>query len=388
MSRILSADYIFTGKEVIADAAIVIDDADRIEDVVSRHETPGDVQHFRGYLLPGFINTHCHLELSHMKGLIPTGTGLVDFIKDVVTKRDATAEAIEAATRAADAEMWAAGVQAVGDISNTTDSFAAKRDSQLAYYTFVEAFDLMQSADTANCLANCDRVLAEAPDSKSIVPHAPYSCSIALLQAINQRNTSALHTVSIHNQETIAEAQFFENKSGALIDFYTGFGLDLSTFDATGQPSINYLMEHMDAAQRYLLVHNTMTSPADIRAAKSKWPQLYWTTCANANLYIENQLPDYRTFVEEGAIMTIGTDSLASNWQLSVWDELLTIKKYNSYLSNIDLLTWATSNGAAALQFSELGSIAVGQKPGILHINTSDRIEDLIHTNNRPVRII
>ena len=65
--------------------------------------------------------------------------------------------------------------------------------------------------------------------------------------------------------------------------------------------------------------------------------------------------------------MTIGTDSLTSNWQLSILEEIKTIRKYASYVSLDTLLEWATINGAKALGFDhKLGSIEVGKKPGLV----------------------
>ena len=118
--------------------------------------------------------------------------------------------------------------------------------------------------------------------------------------------------------------------------------------------------------RRTLLVHNSISDVLDIRAAQAWNQNIYWTTCANANLYIENRLPDYEAFIDAGARMTIGTDSLTSNWSLSIWDEIKTISRYNSYLNFEDLIQWATLNGAEALGFEkELGSIAPGKTPGI-----------------------
>ena len=92
----------------------------------------------------------------------------------------------------------------------------------------------------------------------------------------------------------------------------------------------------------------------------------FWATCPNANLYIENQLPNYQTFLDAGATVTIGTDSLTSNWQLSVLEEMKTISKYQSYVDFETLLKWATLNGAKALGFERtLGSLKVGKTPGI-----------------------
>jgi cytosine/adenosine deaminase-related metal-dependent hydrolase len=124
----------------------------------------------------------------------------------------------------------------------------------------------------------------------------------------------------------------------------------------------------MDPTVRTLLVHNTTSDPADIAGAEA-WAQngVYWATCPNANLYIENRLPNYRYFLDAGVKVTVGTDSLTSNWQLSILEELRTIHRYQSYVPFAELLRWATLNGAEALGFAaELGSLTVGKQPGVL----------------------
>jgi cytosine/adenosine deaminase-related metal-dependent hydrolase len=94
---------------------------------------------------------------------------------------------------------------------------------------------------------------------------------------------------------------------------------------------------------------------------------VFWATCPNANLYIENRLPDYKAFMEANARVTIGTDSLTSNWQLSILDEMKAIARYQSYVPLDTLLRWATLNGAQALGFDDsLGSLEVGKTPGLL----------------------
>ena len=136
---------------------------------------------------------------------------------------------------------------------------------------------------------------------------------------------------------------------------------------ATGRSAIHYALEQMDAACPALFVHNTLTQADDIAAAQAWNPQIYWATCPNANLYIENRLPNYRLFVEAGARMTVGTDSLTSNWQLSILEELKTLHRYQSWLPFELLLRWATRNGAEALGFADsLGTLSVGKKPGVL----------------------
>jgi cytosine/adenosine deaminase-related metal-dependent hydrolase len=101
--------------------------------------------------------------------------------------------------------------------------------------------------------------------------------------------------------------------------------------------------------------------------------QVFWATCPNANLYIENRLPEYRRFTEARAQVCIGTDSLTSNWQLNILEEMKTILRYQSYLDFETVLQWATINGAKALGFdNELGSIEAGKTPGLVWIQNME----------------
>ncbi|HHB78003.1 MAG TPA: S-adenosylhomocysteine deaminase [Saprospiraceae bacterium] len=365
------ASYVHTVTgEVIENGIITIDNQGVITNIkAAKTSIPKDVQFFEGgHIVPGFINTHCHLELSHMKGLVDTGTGLIAFISKVVTMRDFPKGQIKAAIARAEKEMIKNGIVAVGDISNQTDTLAQKAKGNLRYYTFVELFDLLQG-NVDETLAQYQPVYEEINlpkgHRKSYVPHAPYSVSDPLFEKIKTLNPQNA-TVSIHNQELEAEDEFFLRKKGAFVDFYKGFGLSIKGFKKTGQKSIYKAIQHLNPKSRTLFVHNTLTQKEDIKAAQSWSKQVYWATCPNANLYIENRLPDYQAFIDEKAKMTIGTDSLTSNWGLSILAEMQTISKYNSYISFETLLKWATINGARALGMQkELGSIEVGKSPGL-----------------------
>lgn len=370
--RKLTADYIFpvVGAPV-RQGVVVVDEAGSVLSVDAREEhDPATLEVHKGVIVPGFVNTHCHLELSHMKGRVDTGTGLLPFLQQVVKFRDIPMEEILNAIDRADKEMYEEGIVAVGDISNKTDTAARKTESPIRYYTFVEMFDFLQDTMAGQTFDNYKEVYdAQAAgngNKKTAVPHAPYTVSPTLFEKINALNPDTDSTVSIHNQETVHENQFFLTKEGGFVDFYNAFGFSVEQMKPTGQPSIFYAMQHMNPACRTLFVHNTMTTAEDIQAAQAWSDKVYWATCANANLYIENRLPNYKAFLDNGARMTIGTDSLTSNWQLSVLEEMKAIAKYQSYVPFETLLQWATLNGAEALGYeAELGSIEPGKAPGL-----------------------
>ena len=368
--RYITADWIYPVSTSRIRHGVVITDGEQIIRLSSRQEVPADkLEYFKGIITPGFINTHCHLELSHLKGKAPNGTGLLPFIKHVVTFRDIEQTTIDQAIEQADLEMWDNGIQAVGDICNKADSFNVKSKSRIRYYSFVEMFDFLQENRMEDMIKGYVDTYGKATGLRSAVPHAPYSVSPSLFKRLNEMNAPDA-IISIHNQETEDEDHFFRKGQGGFFDFYNGFGFDLSHFHPTGTSSVRYSMQHMNPNQQTLLVHNTLTPPEDIKAVQAWNPNVYWVICANANLYIENQMPHLQSFIDKGATMTLGTDSLTSNWQLSILEEMKTISRYQSFVPFDTLLQWATLNGARALRMDDqLGSLDEGKSPGILHLS-------------------
>lgn len=385
--RKLTADIIYPIHQApIQQGVVVVDDEGQIVQLGQRSEyNVEELEVFEGAIIPGFVNTHCHMELSHMKGKVDTGTSLIPFISGVVSQREASVATIQQAIEEAEKEMSEAGIVAVGDISNVQDTFMQKSKNNLRYHTFVEFFDFLQpsmtTAEYEKYKAVYDSLSLPTGHRKSCVPHAPYSVSPQLFELINQVNQQSDVTISIHNQETPPENQLFLEKKGGFVDFYKGFGLELDHFEATQQASIQYALQYMDPNMRTLFVHNTLSTAQDIQAAQTWSSKVYWATCPNANLYIENRLPNYQLFIDNDARMTIGTDSLTSNWQLSVLEEMKTIAKYQSYVPFETLLKWATLNGAEALGFEDsLGSIQKGKTCGLNLLKGLDRTGSLCAT--------
>ncbi|MEZ4918662.1 MAG: amidohydrolase family protein [Saprospiraceae bacterium] len=376
--RKITADWVFpVSSEPIKNGVVTFDDSGVILSVDGPGPASVDAEKYAGVLVPGFVNTHCHLELSHMKGKVDTGTGLIPFITSVVTKREASAETIANAINEAGAEMLEGGIVALGDISNTSDSFAFKASEKMLSYTFVELFDFLQEQGAEKAFNDWLPVYEQLPLSDSVrgnlTPHAPYSVSKNLFEKIRTHNAEKGITVSIHNQETPPENELFLNGTGDFYSFYGKFDLSLDQFTPNGKPAIYYAMEHMNPANRSLFVHNTLTTIEDIEAAHAWGPNCYWATCPNANLYIENRLPNYQAFIDTQARVCIGTDSLTSNWQLSILEEMKAIARYQSYVPFSTLIRWATLNGAQALGFDDrIGSFDKGKTPGILLLENLD----------------
>jgi len=370
MYQKLQATQIFTGTELLEDQLVLITNQDgTVEGIVGIEDAGEDIQHWEGIIAPGFVNAHCHLELSHMKGLIPAKTGLQEFVKQIVGLRKVEDAIIQEAIITAEKEILENGIVAVGDISNTIDSLAQKEKQKLAYYNFIEIYDLDPTRAPEKIKAGLE-IQAQFQNNglrAALVPHAPYSCTFALLKLLAAHFDA--HTISMHNQETQDENIFFENKTGSFLGMYERTKVSLDFFHATGLSSLQSILPKISTAATTILVHNSFTSAADINAVKKQMPNTFWCLCPNANQYIEQTMPPIELLRSQKANMVVGTDSYASNWSLNILDEIKTIQQHHPTIELAEMLQWATLNGAKALQMEDkLGSFEKGKKPGVVLI--------------------
>jgi len=377
--RKFKADYLFLGDRMASPDSVLITTGEGIvQAIVPGSEAGEDAEVYSGVLTPGFVNCHCHLELSHMKGVIREGTGLVDFLSTMIRGRGAAAEGVIEAIAAGEQEMLDNGIVAVGDICNTADTVAQKTLGRLYYHNFIETMGFIEegaavrfehSLTVFNAFAEAYQLPIE---SNSIVPHAPYSVSGALFRLI--AGFPGNHLLTIHNQESEAENEWQLSGKGDFLRLYQLLGLDVSFFKGTGKRSPESYLPYFYPNQSLILVHNVATGAEDVRAAVGvggapRGPDLYFCLCPNANLYIGGQLPDVGLLHGQGCRIVIGTDSLASNHHLSILEELKTLQRAFPGLSTPTLLQWATAGGAEALQLERvLGTFAAGKQPGLVLI--------------------
>lgn len=371
----ITAGDIFDGQKFLgADRCLILDETGTVSAIVPRSWAGDGIIEVEGWLCPGFVNTHCHLELSHMQGVIPEGRGLPAFLQAVMEQRELpAAEAVQDAMDKAAAAMQAEGVAAVGDVCNTAASLPVKTQTGIYWHNFVECMGFADAAAPRR-LEHSLAVLAafrERGLPSSLVPHAPYSVSETLFRLIAALENNS--PISLHNQESASEDLLYRSKTGGFLDFYRHFNMDISGFTMTGKSSLQSWLPYFSATPRLLLVHNTYTQTDDVRFALSGEQEISWCLCPNANLYIENRLPDIPAFISEGAHITLGTDSLASNRQLSMWEEISTIHRHFPGIPMAIILQWATLNGAQALGISaQYGSLEKGKKPGLVQIHNGN----------------
>jgi cytosine/adenosine deaminase-related metal-dependent hydrolase len=381
--RKFKADNLFDGYHLLGNEKVLITDTEgKIEAIVNEAEAGDDIEVFDGILSPGLINCHCHLELSHLKNVIPPHKGLIEFLCSVVTKRGFAPEIIHQEIIKAEKEMYDNGIVAVGDIGNTADTALVKSKSKIYWQNFVEVLSFTDEKADENFALY--KTVAEKIESSllssdtrhrtSLVPHAPYTISPKTFQLINQSTKNQI--ISIHNQEHPAEDELYKTGGGEYLKLFKIFGITESPFPVTGKSSIRSVLPYFNNGQTIFLIHNTFMPEEDIvwanEYAAASGLKLVYCLCVNANLYIENKIPVIENFTKHNCHIVLGTDSYSSNWQLSIAKEMASLLRMPffesiGYIQAVEkVLQWATSSGAKALQWDdELGSFEKGKKPGI-----------------------
>lgn len=380
----VSAPVIPGGILVIDEKGVVLEVVDPLREAESHRMllSSAELERYKGHLVPGFINAHCHLELSHLRGRLTRGTGLPGFLKEVVRYREVDLEEAEDAMQKADEEMHAGGIVAVCDISNTVRTLNRKRNSSIHYHTFVELFDLHPTRAEQEWERGQDvlRQFQEAGFTANLVPHAMYTVSEVLMRRLAEASTSDPFPISIHIQESASEDQMFVNGDGPLMDMLKGTGW-YDDFQPTRQGVMPTLMQRAERASKILLVHDTFTRSSDLSSLVSRNDNLSshaaFCLCPGANLFIEGRLPDLNTLSMSGFPLLLGTDSLASNDGLSIVNEMNTLIKAKGGLDFETVLRMATWNAAYFLNWqSRWGSLEVGKQPGVnlLGLNSSGTV--------------
>ena len=342
-------------------------------------DDPESEEIIEGAIVPGFVNAHCHVELSHLHGKFYKGSGMAGFIDQINDLRDWAGQELKSRlVQEWMDKMWNDGVSAMADISNDDASFDVKASHKMYTRTFLEVFGsepemcegVMTDVTALNALAD-EKGIDAAP-----TPHSCYTMSPQLLSASAGAGLDKGY-ISYHSQESQEEEDLLLNGSGVMYENRVRNGM--STPPVTGESSLKYFIGRLADArpapydQHILLVHNVCLKQDDIEAAKKVMNNVYWAVCPLSNIFIHNALPPIPLMRENGLSITVGTDSLSSNDDLSMIKEIACLHESFPEVPMGEILTWASLNGARFLSKDNvLGSLVKGKKPGIVLVQGLD----------------
>lgn len=362
--RHIAAHYLIRSGEIMPRPIVTVDDKGLIVAIRQweRLDTMPSTEFYAGAICAGFVNAHCHAELSYLNGKIAEGSGFAGFARAIGQVRgNFSIEERQQAMAAADAAMWAEGIEAVADIVNDSSSFPIKQHSRIAYHNFAEVFGLNASTLPMRDLLACD--------TTSLTPHSTYSVQDGVFREIATEPSDA--PLSIHFMESEDEAALYRGE-GSLATWYNkmGWECDFLHYGSPAERIVRSIPHH----RKLLLVHNCCVKADDVQLIKDSFGnQASWVLCPRSNNYISGLRPPVKLLRAAGVRICIGTDSLASNHSLSIIEELKCLRE----VPVRELILWATQNGAEALGLEkEKGLLAEGQKCGIVLIEGIERGAD------------
>lgn len=391
MKRI-TAEYIYTLESEPIRNGFVEYEEDGTITAVGQCEAGEEVM--SGAIVPGFVNAHCHVELSHLHKKFRKGTGMAGFIDQINELRDwAGREVKQQLVQEWMDKMWNDGVSAMADISNDDSSFDVKKSHKMYTRTFLEVFgsEPEMCEGVMNDVTALKAVADEAGIDAAPTPHSCYTMSPQLLSASAAAGLESGY-ISYHSQESQEEEDLLISGSGAMYENRKRSGM--STPPVTGESSLKYFLDRLADVkpapydENILLVHNVCLQQSDIDAVKQTMNNAYFAICPLSNIFIHNALPPIDLMRKNGLAIALGTDSLSSNDDLDVMKELVCLHENFPQVPMNELFTWASRNGARFLgKDNVLGSIAAGKCPGIVHISALDE-NGFITAESRSRRII
>lgn len=386
--RRIATHYLIDRSRVIARPLIELDDSGRVLSVGEweRLDNIPSTEFYAGALTAGFVNAHSHVELSYLRGAIARGSGFGGFARAIGAVRDNfTQQQREDAMRVAMKQMWHEGVQAVGDIINGDSSLRLKAESPIIWHNFAECFGLRSDLQSIERLATLVEQSAELGLKTTITPHSTYSLQDAVFRKIGEgagenkgcvngkgegenedyskgeSKSGSAGPLSIHFMESEDEAALYAGR-GSLHDWYERMGWECD-FLHYGSPA-GHLVGSLASDSRLVLVHNCCLTQEDYDMICGHFSEpVSWVLCPCSNDYISSLRPPVELLRKAGARIALGTDSLASNENLSMLDEIRALGD----VPLAEALAWATIGGAEALGLEhEIGSVEEGKRPGIV----------------------
>lgn len=344
---------------LLKDAVLVTNDAGIVE--VVEHPAPGhEAQDLgRGLIIPGLVNAHTHLELSGLAGVAEPQGDFVDWLLQLVRERPQQdpAQAAEA-TRRAVQQAAETGTALVGDVTNTGRAMQALAEQGLSAVLFFEALGpaMAEPPDPAV------RWIGSRLEQSAVAAHSPYSVPSWRIKALKER--AGQGPFCMHLAESEAEVQYLagSGEQGRRLDQFLNernVSRDDLALEAFTPLAIATAAGAMDRST--LLVHCVQFTDQECQRVAEAGASV--CVCPRSNLRLTRRIGPVPNLLELGVNLALGTDSLASTVDLSLWGEMAALLQYYPKLDPEAVLTMATLGGARALgQEDRFGRL----RPGML----------------------
>jgi cytosine/adenosine deaminase-related metal-dependent hydrolase len=328
-------------------------------------------------VLPGLVNAHTHLELSWMRGQVPPNASMPAWAASLMALRRTVSHEPPEPIGDAIGEARRSGTCLVGDVTNTFATYEPLLDSELSAALFRELLGFKAPDPDAVIRAAEEQIAALSPVQwlrPSIVPHAPYSVSPALLRAVARVNGD--RPLSVHLGESSQEVQFLRDGTGEWRALLESLGVWNPAWTPPGAGPVQYLDDLGLVNERLLAVHGVHFTDSELARLAAAGATV--ATCPRSNRWTGAGEPPVERFYASGVRVAIGTDSLASVQDLNLFAEMAEVRRLARRVPAARILESATLAGAQALGFaSELGSIEAGKRAQLIAVRLPAAVADV-----------
>lgn len=330
-------------------------------------------------LMPPLVNAHTHLELSWMAGRLPQAPTMPEWAQQLVRLRASTrVDEVEASARGVEQSL-ACGTGVVGDVSNSLASCGPLSRSPLRAVVFHEllGFNTPDPAGRVGAAADRARAAQAANVAVTLAAHAPYSVSPALFREIAcAAQDLAPGLTAVHLAESPEELEFLRSGTGPWRALLERVGTWTDAWEAPRCGPVEYLDRVGFLRPGVIVVHGVQLTPGELDRLAAAGATL--VTCPRSNRRLGVGDPPVAAMLASGVNVAVGTDSLASNDDLSVFAEVAALRRLAPHVPPRRLLDVATRAGAAALRADrDVGAVAPGQRAELIAVRLPDDVGDV-----------
>ncbi|HIQ37005.1 MAG TPA: hypothetical protein EYH36_03265 [Desulfocapsa sulfexigens] len=356
----------------LPDGAVVVDNKSIIAvgeySDISRQYPDIPVSFCSGILVPALINSHIHLELS-IYGVVhpPTQTGnMCDWIKALLQIRENAVFSpgeIRAAAKKMARKQYDSGIGLMLDIGNI--DLGMFHSCPVEIHSLYEMLGPSEDATQAAIAA-----IADLPVELSVTAHAPYSTSAKLLEFIKNRCRKHGQLFSLHLAENLDEGLLLSKGTGCFAQFLKDRTGSDSPFPIPGIDSstvVGYLQQLGIIDSKTICVHCVHLSDEEIKIIADSGAHV--CLCPGSNKFLSVGTVRLQTLLDHGILPALGTDSIASNPNIDLWQEMALLQEEHPGVSSENIFSMATIGGARAIgREIEYGSLEAGKTARFLHI--------------------
>lgn len=332
-------------------------------------------------LLPGLINAHCHLDYSSMRNAIMPTSNFSQWVRRInelkrILSDDEYLEAIASGFQ--ELRRW--GTTSVFNIKAFPELMVRMPAPPIRTWWFYELLDIRTRIHTDDVVAGALAFFEGRPEwlgGFGLSPHAPYTTSLGLYELCRDCCVDYGMPLMTHLAETEEEYAMFKNGDGPLYEFLKGLGRDMS--DTGRLTPFQHLVENGALPKGAILTHMNVLSEEDWAVLAQRKDDFSIVHCPNCHIYFQRSPFDLERFLSIGVNVCLGTDSLASNRALDMFEEMRTVRELYPAVPLEDIIATVSINPAKAIGLAgKLGEISAGALADLIALPYTGETKDVL----------